>query len=182
MKNRFREYRQRLVQNQARKPGLGTVTNADPYRDERGRFSTARDATEEAIRATLATRWGQAQFPNRIDGLSQGSQEAGSEFSHGTTAAIHHSLNEAHDLEAREAAPNSLERKRHLGAARLHIQAADAHLRAGDRLHDLATHHIQVYANPGFDLTDSDQRAIYADWLEDRGHTAASHHLRVYSS
>lgn len=171
MKSRFREYRQRLAQNQRR-----AVTNADPYRDVWGRFSTAREATETAIRTTLSTAWGRVHFPNRMDGLSQGSQREGSEHSHNSTASIHGAVAEGHGEQARNSTPNSEERRLHLEGARLHNQAATTHWQAAQRLRQADGH-----PNPGFDLSDKTQRLMYADWLEDRGHDGATAHLRLYS-
>lgn len=154
------------------------IFNADLYRDEWGRFATARDATEAAISSTEGTESIRiAGMRALLNDLRETSQRHGDRATHNRLAGIHHNLSEDHEGDAADISMNPGSRQAYRRAARLHREAANHHWQASQRLYSVENLH-----NPGFDLTDNSQRLIYADWLDDHSHAAAAHHLRVYSS
>ncbi len=159
------------------------VFNADPYRDERGRFATAMGATLEALEATRKTD--AIRIPgvvDRLESMEELSHREGDRETHSNLGNQHNVLAIAHEQSAQHWPYATLEHQRYMRAAELHrAAAAEQHL-TRDRMLQI----IIAHRNPGFDLSDNTQRLVYADWLEENHRdpkigAAAADHLRKYS-
>ncbi len=177
MKSRFREYRQRLVQNQARKP----VINADQPRDTHGRFARSRDLSIEAVAATERTG-------GRADDILPYSEQSGSITTHMALHDRHLSHANRHWRMSEQRQRGDAERRLHQLAAMAHSQARATHENAASRLVKVREPLTDItLPNPGFDLSDKTEALVYADWLEDhasdkRAAGIAADHLRKYYS
>lgn len=167
MKSRFREYRHRLVQNQARKDA---VLNADPYRDERGRFARAVELTREALASE--------NDPDSAHLMRLALAAEGMSNLHHEVARAHQAISNNRFILSGNRTMGDSQRRRLTGVALAHHNAAQAHRAAAERINNYAP-----APNPlGFSHLDRSERLIWADWLDDHGHAELAHHMRVYSS
>jgi hypothetical protein len=166
MKSRFRDYRQRLVAN------IRPVSNADPYRNERGRFSTALEATRTAVETPTPVP---GNHRHLID-LARAAE--GMSHTHHEAARSHLHLSNFYTNRGNQVRTGNVSRSEYLRLASLHRVAANRHREAADRINSYAP-----APNPGgFSHLDRTDRLVWADWLEDHGHAELAHHMRVYSS
>jgi SPP1 gp7 family putative phage head morphogenesis protein len=162
----------------SRRAKAAPVANADPYRDERGRFSRALEATTRArIASSNTNAILTPDMPARLEELRERGDVAGSYNNHTSLAARHRALAYDHEEDARNSGMNTEGRRSHLAASRLHHIAANLHEEAAARLY-------QIPQTPDFrgSMSNETDRLVYADYLEDHGFAEAAHHLRVYSS